>query len=106
MRQLQLLRVARKVVGEDNFTRGNRQEHDAVGDLGDFFIGHRRVTSGEVHRMINKVLNAGAAALGLIIYRDAMVLLAEILELSRIDREGKARPRADQAHILSAGVAW
>jgi hypothetical protein len=106
VRQLQLFRAIRKIVREDDFTGGDRQQYDAVGDLGDFFIGHRRVAPGEVHRMIDKVLNAGAAALGLIIYRDAMVLLAEILEPSRIDRERKAGSGADQPYFLSAGFAW
>ena len=79
MRQLQLLRAAWKVVGEDDFTGGDRQQHDAVRDFGDFFIGHRRVTPGEVHRMIDKVLNAGAAALGLVIYCNAMFCLLKSL---------------------------
>src|SRR5205823_14352351 len=78
--QLQVLRTAGQVVGEHDFARGYRQQDDAARNFGDFLVGHRRVAAGKVHRMIDEVLNARTAALGLIIYGNAIVLFAEILE--------------------------
>ncbi|MGZ8369096.1 MAG: hypothetical protein ACXWVK_10430 [Rhodoplanes sp.] len=50
--------------------------------------------------MIDEVLDAGAAALGLIIDDDAARVLAELLEPGRVDREWKACARPDQADVL------
>src|SRR6516165_5522298 len=101
----EVLRVAGKVVGQNDLAGGNRQQHDAIRDLGDFFIGHRCIAAGKVDRAIGKVLDPGTATLGLIIYGYAVVLFAEILEPSRIDRKWKASSGTDQLHILSCYFA-
>lgn len=77
-------------------------EFTSVADhhLSDLAIFHGGVAGGEIHSLIDEVLNARPAALGLIIDRHPLGLLAEILELGRVNRERKAGPGTGQAQIL------
>ena len=79
-RQLQILRLAGKVVSEDDFAGGHRQQNDAVRYLGDFLRGHGGVARGEIDRLVDQILNARAGTFGLVIDRGSGGLLAEVLE--------------------------
>ena len=72
-RQLQLGDTG-QVVGQNDFARGHRQQHDALLDLGDFLVGHRGVAGGEVDDAVDEILDAGAAALRLVVDGHASVL--------------------------------
>ena len=101
-RQLDL-RYARQVVGQHDLARSHRQEHRALLYLSHLVVGHRRVAGGEVHDPVDEILDARAAALGLIVDGHAIRLLAEVLEPGRVERKGKAGTRSGEPHLGKRG---
>src|SRR5262249_4573160 len=91
---------ARDVVGERDLAGGQRHELNAAGDLRDLLVGHRGVAGREIYRVVDEVLDAGAASFRLIINGNGAVLAAERLEPRRVKREWKARPGAGEPHPL------
>src|SRR5262249_4510524 len=78
----------------------HRQELDAARDLGHLLVGHRGVTGREVHGAVDEVLDAGAAALALVVDGHALALPAISLEPHRVEREWERRARAWQAQAV------
>src|SRR5262249_2083478 len=66
----------------------------------DLLVGHRGVAGREIYRVVDEVLDAGAASFRLIINGNGAVLAAERLEPRRVKREWKARPGAGEPHPL------
>src|SRR5262249_54545794 len=62
--------------------------------------GHCGVTGREVHRTVDEVLDAGAAALALVVDGHALVLPAVRLEPDRVERERKSGAGARQAQAV------
>jgi hypothetical protein len=104
-RQFQIFRLAWKIIGEHDLASGHREQDNPVRHLGDLIWRHRRVARGEVHRLVDEILNAGAASFGLIVDGHARGLPAEVLEPRLIDRKWKAGARTNEPQSGRIGVA-
>src|SRR5262249_53331166 len=104
-RQLELRCHSWDVVGEhDSPHYGRYMQYLGAGCL-EFFIIHRRVRAGKIHRISRYLLYAAAGANGLIVKLGAGVTLVVVAEPLLVKGVGEGRPGAHQAYFRGAVIA-